>query len=108
MEKIGNINMYGESGTAKLTGDITKTLTQVSSGLTDSLGIDLKTVLGSMFGAHLAGLEKKPAQVPAEVAKNDPTVPATPAQATPVESPVQMSESDIEQAAAAFLRKRKH
>ena len=108
MEKIGNINMYGESGTAKLTGDITKTLTQVSSGLTDSLGIDLKTVLGSMFGAHLAGLEKKPTQDPAEVAKNDPTVPATPAQATPVESPVQMSESDIEQAAAAFLRKRKH
>lgn len=108
MEKIGNINMYGESGTAKLTGDITKTLTQVSSGLTDSLGIDLKTVLGSMFGAHLAGLDKKPAQVPVEVAKNDPTVPATPAQVTSVESPVQMSESDIEQATATFLRKRKH
>lgn len=60
MEKIGNINMYGESGTAKLTGDITKTLTQISSGLTDSLGMDLKTVLGSMFGARLAGVSSAP------------------------------------------------
>ena len=58
MEKIGNITMYGEGNTAKLTGDITKTLTQVTNGLTDSLGIDLRTVLGSMFGAKLAGVAK--------------------------------------------------
>ena len=58
MEKIGNITMYGEGNTAKLTGDITKTLTQVTNGLTDSLGIDLRTVLGSMFGARLAGVAK--------------------------------------------------
>jgi flotillin len=58
MEKIGNITMYGEGNTAKLTGDITKTLTQVTNGLTDSLGIDLRTVLGSMFGAKLAGVTK--------------------------------------------------
>jgi len=58
MEKIGNITMYGEGNTAKLTGDITKTLTQVTNGLTDSLGIDLRTVLGSMFGAKLAGVSK--------------------------------------------------
>jgi flotillin len=50
--------MYGEGNTAKLTGDITKTLTQVTNGLTDSLGIDLRTVLGSMFGAKLAGVTK--------------------------------------------------
>ena len=50
--------MYGEGNTAKLTGDITKTLTQVTNGLTDSLGIDLRTVLGSMFGARLAGVAK--------------------------------------------------
>ena len=56
MEKIGNITMYGEGNTANLTGDITKTLTQVTNGLTDSLGIDLRTVLGSMFGAKLAGV----------------------------------------------------
>ena len=75
MEKIGNITMYGQGNTAQLTGDITKTLTQVSNGLTDSLGLDLKTVLGSMFGARLAGVagtpktvEKAEAEVVAEEA----------------------------------------
>lgn len=56
MEKIGNITMYGEGNTAKLTEDITKTLTQITNGLTDSVGIDLKTIVGSMFGAKLAGV----------------------------------------------------
>lgn len=61
MEKIGTITMYGEGNTARLTGDITKTLTQITNGLTDSVGIDLKTIVGSMFGAKLAGVgnEKK-------------------------------------------------
>lgn len=79
MEKIGNINMYGESGTAKLTGDITKTLTQISSGLTDSLGMDLKTVLGSMFGARLAGVSgaQKVEKAEAEVV-NEPKAEARP------------------------------
>lgn len=63
MEKIGNITMYGQGNTAQLTGDITKTLTQVSNGLTDSLGLDLKTVLGSMFGARLAGVAGTPKTV---------------------------------------------
>lgn len=66
MEKIGNITMYGEGNTAKLTGDITKTLTQISSGLTDSMGIDLKTIISSMFGAKLAGVTPKAQEVPAE------------------------------------------
>lgn len=66
MEKIGNITMYGEGNTAKLTGDITKTLTQISSGLTDSMGIDLKTIISSMFGAKLAGVTPKAQEVHAE------------------------------------------
>jgi hypothetical protein len=56
MEKIGGITMYGNGNTAALTGDIIKTLTQVSNGLTESLGISLPNVLSSMFGAKLAGV----------------------------------------------------
>ena len=73
MEKIGNITMYGQGNTAQLTGDITKTLTQVSNGLTESLGIDLKTVIGSMFGVKLAGVggtKSEPEKVQAEVVEN--------------------------------------
>ena len=87
MEKIGNITMYGQGNTAQLTGDITKTLTQVSNGLTDSLGLDLKTVLGSMFGARLAGVagtpktvEKAETEVVAEAEAPKAEAPKAPAQ----------------------------
>lgn len=78
MEKIGNITMYGQGNTAQLTGDITKTLTQVSNGLTDSLGLDLKTVLGSMFGARLAGVggtKQELEKVQSEVVENKSEIP---------------------------------
>lgn len=62
MEKIGGITMYGNGNTAALTGDIIKTLTQVSNGLTESLGISLPNVLSSMFGAKLAGVGSNKAE----------------------------------------------
>ena len=55
MEKIGNITMYGEGNTAKLTGDITKTLTQITNGLTDGLGINPTNILNSMLANKLPG-----------------------------------------------------
>lgn len=56
MEKIGNITMYGEGNTAKLTGDITKTISQITNGLTDSLGINPSVLLSSLMGSKLAGV----------------------------------------------------
>lgn len=55
MEKIGNITMYGEGNTAKLTGDITKTLTQITNGLTDGIGINPTNILNSMLAKKLPG-----------------------------------------------------
>ena len=55
MEKIGNITMYGEGNTAKLTGDITKTITQITNGLTDGLGINPTNILNSMLANKLPG-----------------------------------------------------
>lgn len=55
MEKIGNITMYGEGNTAKLTGDITKTITQITNGLTDGLGINPTNILNSMLAKKLPG-----------------------------------------------------
>ena len=36
MANIGNITMYGEGNTAKLTGDVTKTMKQITDGFTDA------------------------------------------------------------------------
>lgn len=80
MERIGGITMYGNGNTAALTGDIIKTVTQVSNGLTESLGISLPNVLSSMFGARLAGVggtktEKVPCDVVNEALKGDTEAP---------------------------------
>lgn len=49
MAQIDSITMYGEGNTAKLTGDITKTIKQVTDGLKDSTGIDISNVLNGVF-----------------------------------------------------------
>ena len=59
--KVGNVTIYGGgkdgSSGEMLTGNITKTITQVASGLKDSLGIDLGGVVSSMLAGKLAGKE---------------------------------------------------
>lgn len=93
MEKIGNITMYGSGNTAALTGDIIKTVTQISNGLTESMGINLPTILNSMFGAKLAGVSPKVEEakevVPEPVAKK----PAP--KAEPVSTARKSVESDV-------------
>lgn len=46
---VDKIYMYGEGGT-NLTGDIIKNMTQVSEGLSQSIGLDLKSMLAGFIG----------------------------------------------------------
>lgn len=48
--KVGNITMYGEGNSAKLTEDITKTQTQLFAGIKDATGLDMKTVIAGIAG----------------------------------------------------------
>lgn len=50
LKNIDKITMYGEGNNAKLVGDITKSITQVSDGLNDSLGVDIKSLLVGALG----------------------------------------------------------
>ena len=50
LQAIDKITMYGEGNTAKLVEDITKSTTQISEGLTASLGVDLKSLMMGVFG----------------------------------------------------------
>lgn len=45
LNNIDKITMYGDGNNAKLVGDITKSLTQITDGLNDSLGVDVKSLL---------------------------------------------------------------
>jgi len=52
--KIDKITMYGEGNTAKLTEDVTKTWKQTIDGLSDSMGLDLSTMVSSFLGSRAA------------------------------------------------------
>ena len=46
--------MYGEGNSAKLVSDIVTTATQVSEGMNESIGIDLKSLLAGFLGGKIA------------------------------------------------------
>ena len=48
LSKVDSITMYGESDSAKIVKDITTAMSQVSSGLKDSVGIDPRELIASM------------------------------------------------------------
>ena len=54
MANIGNITMYGEGNTAKLTGDVTKTMKQITDGFTDATGFNPMMLLSGVLGGKLA------------------------------------------------------
>lgn len=55
LNRVDHITMYGEGNGAKLVGDTVNTVSQLSEGLSQSLGIDLKGILNSMVAGHAAG-----------------------------------------------------
>lgn len=55
---VDKIVMFGDDS-GKLAGNIMNTTTQVSEGLSQSLGIDLKSLLAGFMGANLAGGNKE-------------------------------------------------
>ena len=50
---VDKIVMFGEDG-GKLTSGVINNVAQVSEGLSESLGIDLKTVLSSFLGSSMS------------------------------------------------------
>lgn len=54
LESIDKITMYGEGNTAKMVGDITKSTVQITEGLTEGLGIDVKSMLAGFLGGKIA------------------------------------------------------
>lgn len=59
LESIESITMYGDGNTAKMVGDITKSTSQIMSGLTDALGIDMKSVISGFIGGKISGNTQK-------------------------------------------------
>lgn len=54
LSKVDKITMFGDGNTSKMTGDIVNSITQISEGLTESMGIDLKTMIAAFLGGKIA------------------------------------------------------
>ncbi len=57
LSKVDKITMYGEGNSAKLLEDIITGTSQVTEGITQSMGIDVKSLVAGMLGGKLASRE---------------------------------------------------
>ena len=62
LSQVDKITMYGEGNTARLVEDIVKSTTQVSDGLTESIGLDLKSLLSGFIGGRMGSAPIMPPQ----------------------------------------------
>ena len=69
MAQIDSITMYGEGNTAKLTGDITTTMKQITDGVKDATGVDPMAFLAGALGAKVFEPKQTPVNVNIEPAE---------------------------------------
>ena len=53
LANVDSITMYGEGNSAKMVADITNSLSQVNAGLGETMGLDLRQMLGALVGAKV-------------------------------------------------------
>ena len=56
LSKVDHITMYGEGNSTKLISDIVNSTTQVTEGISKSLGVDVRSLLAGAIGGKVAGL----------------------------------------------------
>ena len=59
LSKVDKITMYGSGNSARLLEDIVTGTTQVTEGITQGMGLDVKSLIAGMLGGRLAGGEDK-------------------------------------------------
>ena len=55
LSKVDRITMYGEGNSAKLISDIVNGTSQITEGMTQGLGLDLRALLAGALGGKIAG-----------------------------------------------------
>ena len=75
LAKTDKIVMYGDGNASKLVGDVLRTSSQVTEGLAESTGIDLRTLLAGFLGGKAAVRTAADAAADAPEASEDADVP---------------------------------
>ena len=66
LSKVDKITMYGEGNSAKLIGDIVNGTSQITEGMTQGLGLDLRALLAGALGGRLAAAPEQKSEEPKE------------------------------------------
>ena len=67
LSKVDKITMYGDGNSAKLLQDIINGTTQVTEGITQGLGIDVKALIAGTIGGKVAANHESNKERPAPV-----------------------------------------
>ena len=61
LANVDRITMFGDGNAAKLVSDIVHSTTQITDGITEGMGIDLKSLLAGVLGTKIvdAASDKK-------------------------------------------------
>ena len=73
LSKVDRITMYGDGNSAKLLQDIINGTTQVTEGIAQGMGIDIKAMLSGMLGGKIAADHQEPAAPAAAAAPIEDT-----------------------------------
>ncbi|MBO4220075.1 MAG: flotillin family protein [Clostridia bacterium] len=68
--KVDKITMYGEGNSTKLVSDIVNSTTQITNGITEGMGIDLKSLLLGVLGGKMVS-EKKNREAEADTSADE-------------------------------------
>ena len=85
LSKVEKITMYGEGNSAKLLEDIITGTSQVTEGITQSMGIDVKSLVAGMLGGKLAGGQDKTIVIQGPTAQEQGERPAEQPEKEPAE-----------------------
>ena len=66
LSKVDKITMYGEGNSAKLIKDIVNGTSQVTEGVADGLGLDIKSLLAGFLGGKVGSMDKTTPDKPLE------------------------------------------
>ena len=67
LSKVDKITMYGDGNSAKLLQDIINGTTQITEGITQGMGIDVKALIAGMIGGKVAANHESNKEGPAPV-----------------------------------------
>ena len=71
LSNVDSITMYGEGNSTKLIEDIVSSTTQVSNGMLNGLGIDLRSLLAGFVGGKVAVPASAPSVEPTAVTEGE-------------------------------------